>query len=329
MPRCPVCSGTSFRVVADVQRLREECRIREAFVARRLTRPAEGDELKDLTDFFHMEEADLLACEQCGLLVRDEHEPPPAQEYSEDEYDSSVMEHQYPAYVEAFRKKENPYRGLLPQRASILEIGSHYGAFLQVAAEWGWHGEGVDPGKDTSRFAQSKGHTVHVATLEESRFPEKQFDAVFIWNCFEQMEDAKPTLAACRRVLKPGGLLTVRSPDGGFYEHCEKLLCDSQLDFATKDFVERALGYNNLLGFPYRYGYSQKTLERLIAPFGFEFGGALRSELITFPLPENPCWVEQEEKEISNQLRTPAPSVLRAESEVSAGPWVEAWFWAT
>lgn len=326
MPACPVCSGNSFRVLANAQRLRDECQLRANFVARRLTRPADVDELKDLTDFFHAEQADLLACEACGLLVREEQEPPPAQEYSEDQYDSSVMEHQYPAYVDAFRKKANPYRGLLPGGARVLEIGSHYGAFLQVAAEWGWRAEGVDPGKDTSCFARSKGFTVHVATLEECRFPENHFDAVFIWNCFEQMEDAKPTLTASRRVLKPNALLTVRTPDGLFYDLCERLLTDSAVDSEAKEFVVRAMGYNNLLGFPYRYGYSRATLEQLVGPFGFRFGGALPSELITFPLPEKPCWVEQEEREISDELEMLANSVLRDRSGTSAGPWVEVWF---
>jgi SAM-dependent methyltransferase len=326
MPSCPVCAGTAFRVVADVQRLREECKIRNRFVARRLTRPADANELKDLTDFFHTEQADLLACETCGLLVRDEHEPPPAQQYSEDEYDASVMEHQYPDYVEAFRKKENPYRDLLPRGARVVEVGSHYGAFLKVAAEWGWQAEGVDPGKDTSRFARSKGLTVHVATLETCRFAPAAFDAIFIWNCFEQIDDPKPTLAECRRILKQGGMLTVRTPDGLFYTICEKLLCAPDVKPEAKDFLLRAMGYNNLLGFPYLYGYSRATLERLISPHGFHLGGVLSSELITFPLPENPGWVEQEEREISSELRMLANSVLRDRAGTSTGPWVEAWF---
>ncbi len=36
--------------------------------------------------------------------MRNEHEPPPAETYSEDGYDLSVMEHLYPRYVEAFRR---------------------------------------------------------------------------------------------------------------------------------------------------------------------------------------------------------------------------------
>jgi hypothetical protein len=171
MPVCPVCSGTVFATLVPSTKIDEECRERERFVKDRLARPASGDELKDLTEFFHQGNADILACAECKLLVRDEHEPPPAETYSEDEYDPSVMERLYPRYLEAFRRKEKPYRRLLPEGARILEVGSHYGAFLQSAQEWGWRAEGVDVGKDTSRFARSKGFIVHSKEITECRFP--------------------------------------------------------------------------------------------------------------------------------------------------------------
>ncbi len=43
------------------------------------------------------------------------------------------------------------------------------------------------------------------------------------------------------------------------------------------------MGYNDLLGFPYLYGYSAETLRRLVQPFGFSCGGMLNSEMITAP----------------------------------------------
>jgi len=303
----------------------EECREREQFVKERLARPASGDELKDLTEFFHQGRADILACADCGLLVRDECEPPPAETYSEDEYDPSVMERLYPRYLDAFRQKEKPYRALLPEGAQILEVGSHYGAFLQTAREWGWRAEGVDVGKDTSRFARSKGFTVHSKELGECGFRERSFDAVFIWNCFEQIPDPRPTLAECRRILKPNGLLIVRTPNGLFYAICQKLLREEGLRSGAAKFLMEAMGYNNLLGFPYLYGYSAATLERLIEQFGFRSEGMLNSELITLPLPHNPDWVEEEEQAISNEVRMLARSVLTNPVGVLAGPWIEVW----
>jgi len=74
-----VCSGTVFSTLVPSSKIDEECRQRERFVKDRLARPASGEELKDLTEFFHQGTADILACSGCSLLVRDEAEPPPAE----------------------------------------------------------------------------------------------------------------------------------------------------------------------------------------------------------------------------------------------------------
>jgi hypothetical protein len=225
-----------------------------------------------------------------------------------------------------FAKKENPYRLLLPEGAYVLEIGSHYGAFLQVAREWGWIAEGVDPGKDTSRFAASKGFTVRNVAAEDAALPDATFSGVFIWNCFEQIEQPQKPLAVCRRALRSGGLLTVRTPNGKFYSLCQQLLHDDSTGTAEKDFLLRVMGYNNLLGFPYLYGYSSETLTRLISASGFRYEGALNSELLTFPLPEDPDWVRQEERDINKGVRLLTNSVLADGSGRLIGPWIELWF---
>lgn len=325
MPLCPVCGGDDFSVLVPAKRLEQECRIRERFVRERLTRPAAPEELKDLTDFFHQERADLLACGGCGLLVRREHEPPPAQTYSEDDYDPALMERLYPQYLNAFRAKEQPYRGLLSIGARVLEIGSHYGAFLETAREWGWQAEGVDVGKDTSRFAQSKGFKVHVGEIGECGFADSSFDGVFIWNCFDQIEDPRPVLRECRRVVKPGGVLVVRTPNGVFYALCQKLLADANLPRESAEFLIEAMGYNNLLGFPYQYGYGRASLERLVGAFGFRVEGMLNSELLTLPLPERPESVAREEHIINREVRMLAGRVL-AQAGTLTGPWIEMWF---
>jgi SAM-dependent methyltransferase len=324
MSDCRVCGSRRFSILVSSSRLQEECRIRERFVQERLTRPASPEELKDLTQFFHQQPADLLACGDCGLLVRDEHAASP-HTYSEDEYDPSLMERIYPRYLKAFRAKEKPYRELLPCGARVLEIGSHYGAFLETARDWGWQAEGVDVGKDTSRFAQSKGFKVHGGEIGDCRFAEGSFDGVFIWNCFDQIEDPKPTLTECRRVVKSGGVLVVRTPSGVFYALCEKLLLSGDLPPESEKFLIEAMGYNNLLGFPYQYGHGRPTLERLIQAFGFRIEGMLNSELLTLPLPDQPAWVAQEERTINSEVRMLAGSVL-AQGGTLTGPWIELWF---
>ena len=326
MSSCPVCASTDFSTLVSSADLETECRLRERFINKRLSRPASQSELKDLTDFFHQAKAEILTCVGCQLLVRNELECPPARAYSAEEYDPAVMEELYPRYRDAFRAKEKPYRALLPEGSNILEIGSHYGAFLQTAQEWGWTASGVDVGEDTSRFARSKGFRVYTSELQDCGFPGHSFDSVFIWNCFEQIENPTPTLTEAWRILKPGGLLTVRTPNGLFYSLCRTLLSDPNLKVGATEFLIEAMGYNNLLGFPYLYGHSRATLERLIQSFGFRPEGMLNSELITLPLPENPEWVEQEEHAINNEVKMLARSVLSGGRHELLGPWIEVWF---
>lgn len=323
---CPICSGTSFRPLASAGRLDEECRVRAAFVAQRLTHPVSPAETKDLTDFFHTEKAEIDECKTCSLLVRTEYERPPAEDYSQDEYDPAVIDREYPEYVTEFRRKEIPYRDLLPPTARVLEVGSHYGAFVQVAAEWGWRAEGVDVGKDTSSFASSKGFVVHNLEVQNAGFPDGAFDGVFIWNCFEQIEQPQSVLQACARILKPGGLFTVRTPNGLFYSLCQLLLGDANVNPESKQFVIDAMGYNNLLGFPYLYGHNRATLQRQIEPYGFGVEGFLNSELLTLPVPDKSPAVKEEERAINTEMRMLANSIIADNAGALAGPWIEVWF---
>lgn len=328
MTRCPVCGNSKFSTLVSSDQIRQEHRVRERFVRERLVRQPAPDELKDLTDFFHQGDAEVLACAGCGLLVRNEHTVPPAQTYSEDEYDPSVMDHLYPRYLAAFRAKAEPYRTLLPSGARVVEVGSHYGAFLQTAREWGWEATGIDVGKDTARFARSKGFTVKNCELADCGFEPQSCDGIFIWNCFDQIAEPIPLVAECHRLLKPGGLFVIRTPNGLFYTMCQAALAGNSAipEAKSLEFVTEAMAYNNLLGFPYLYGHSQATLRRLVEPAGFRADGMLNSELLTLPLPENPQWVEHEERTVNSETRMMAHSVLASGSGVLAGPWIEVWF---
>lgn len=306
--------------------LGREADFRNKFIAERLTRPLSSGERKDLTDFFHNESADLLECGNCGLLVRSGREKHTAHSYSEDEYDAEAMEKIYPKYLRAFETKEQPYRGLLSGGADVVELGSHYGAFLEIASKWGWKAIGVDIGEDSSRFARSHGYEVRPCELSDCQFGSGSMDGLFIWNCFDQIENPRPVLAEARRILKPNGLLVVRTPNGLFYARCQRLLSEAAMPGATSQFLLEAMGYNNLLGFPYQYGYSGTTLERLIEPFGFRCEGTLNSELITLPLPDDAEWVVEEERTIQEGVHLLARSVLRNEEGELAGPWIELWF---
>jgi hypothetical protein len=133
-------------------------------------------------------------------------------------------------------------------------------------------------------------------------------------------------LNEARRVLKSGGLLVVRAPNGLFYSMCHVLMGRRRLEVQAKELLMKAMAYNNLLGFPYLYGHSRATLNRLIERFGFRFEDGLNSELITLPLPDSPEWVREQEQVINDEIRMLSRSILADTHGVLTGPWIEVWY---
>ncbi len=261
----------------------------------------------DLTTFMHGGPGRLLTCQICGLAVRDESREG---SYESDFYDTDLLEHLYPRYLEAFREKRDRYRGLLPFRAEVVELGSHLGAFLQAAEEWDWRPTGIDIGAHTSLFSEHHGLRVMREPMEDARLPSHSADAVCIWNCFEQLEHPADTLRAAHALLKHHGLLILRIPNFNFYEIRVR---------PFKHAAFRALAYNNLLGFPYLNGYSPQVLNSMVARHGFEAVAGLDSTLVTMPFPEVSAKVR---RELDAAYRPYRNARLRNPWSVS-GPWVE------
>ena len=168
---CPACGGGSYQTVIPAALIQQETRERNEFVFSRLRRKASRAELKDLTDFMHGDAAPLFRCTGCGLLVRGEAEVRATASYEEDPNDPDLMRQVYPRYVEFFRNKREALADRLPPHASVVELGSHLGGFLQAAEEWNWRPVGLDIGKDTSEFARRLGLTVRRETIEDTSIP--------------------------------------------------------------------------------------------------------------------------------------------------------------
>lgn len=311
---CPNCASTSFVESYSPEHVGRETELRDRFVRDRLAHPPEKGELKDLSDFFHSQPVGLVACSGCGLLVRGDNAIRPDTGYVSDPYDPAIVEHLYPRYLEAFRAKDVHYRHLLPPAAKVLEIGSHFGAFLQVAEEWGWSPTAVDVGKDTSAFAKALGFPVHTEALPDCGFPSESFDAVFIWNCFDQMSDPNPILDEIHRILGKAGILVVRTPNALFYKAFSP---NSPSPYPESELSMRALAYNNLLGFPYLYGYTAEILNQMVERHGFGHQQLVNSKLLTMPFTEITPTVAREERVIDLALEP------KLTANLPEGPWIE------
>jgi 2-polyprenyl-3-methyl-5-hydroxy-6-metoxy-1,4-benzoquinol methylase len=94
----------------------------------------------------------------------------------------------------------------------LLDIGSNYGHFLDLAASRGWRVLGVEPGEALRRHAVDRMAGVAVSSIEEAseRGP---FDAVTLWDVLEHLTAPEAQLVRLAALLAPGGRLLLRVPD--------------------------------------------------------------------------------------------------------------------
>ena len=95
----------------------------------------------------------------------------------------------------------------------LLDVGCSSGAFLLTARRLGFQVEGVEPSADAAQTARATGLTVFTGYLEQARFPDAAFDAITLIEIVEHLRDASALLRECARILKPGGVLLITTPN--------------------------------------------------------------------------------------------------------------------
>ncbi len=101
----------------------------------------------------------------------------------------------------------------------LLELGCGNGRKLKSMKELGWQVEGVDFDPAAVGQARERGINVHLGTLADQKFPDEKFDAITASHFIEHLPDPLGTLQECRRVLTPGGLLVLLTPNAASWGH--------------------------------------------------------------------------------------------------------------
>lgn len=95
----------------------------------------------------------------------------------------------------------------------LLEIGSD-GQFLRLAAARGWSVTGLQPEQNTCAAAAALyGVALTPVTLGEAHFPDASFDVVVMFHVIEHVGSPKELSREVFRVLRPGGVLCVETPN--------------------------------------------------------------------------------------------------------------------
>lgn len=144
----------------------------------------------------------------------------------------------------------------------ILDIGCGPGIFLSVALSRGW----VPFGFDVSDFAVTYAKNdlglkeVRKMDVEDMDYADDSFDAVTMFHVIEHVFDPDKLVQECHRVIRPGGIIAVETPD-----------------ISTRRAKRAGLNWKYLKTPEHLNYFSQKTLSRLLTQAGFQTLGIKKS----------------------------------------------------
>lgn len=255
-------------MLAELDDIRDEVEALWEYHQRRLRADTPTTRLIDRVAFSERPPYRLVRCTDCGLVYRNPVER--AHElhsiYAREAPAPDQMRMLHETQLAAGRRQARALRRALGHGGAGLEIGSYVGAFLAAARLEGFRFEGLDVNPDVNAFVRSFGLVVHDGDLAGFE-PPRTYDVVAIWNTFDQLADPRGTLVTARRLLAPNGMLAIRVPNGAFYALQRRRFASPRPH--CRRAARALLAQNNLLGFPYRWGFTPRSLRRLIADAGF------------------------------------------------------------
>ena len=99
------------------------------------------------------------------------------------------------------------------RNARLLDIGCGDGRFLLEMRRGGWAVEGIEPDPDAAQLARRAGLDVHQGAFPDHHFESARFDAVTLNHVLEHLHDPLAALRGAFRILKPGGTISIATPN--------------------------------------------------------------------------------------------------------------------
>jgi 2-polyprenyl-3-methyl-5-hydroxy-6-metoxy-1,4-benzoquinol methylase len=311
LTRCPVCDAGDAAEIASGDAIRLELERLWLFHGNRLQHPVPPRHLTDRLVFTQQPPLRLVQCPVCSHLYRNPRETPETVRdgYEEEDLSDDVMRKLFEQQADQYRAQLGRLKSLAQHIQNGLEVGSYVGAFLAASRDAGLSFVGLDIGDATARFAAARGLRVINSSIDAHEGTSK-YDVIAIWNTFEQLTNQRDALVAARRLLRPQGILALRIPNAGYY-----LRWRARLRGGLGGLAERLLAHNNLLGFPYREGFTQRSLFILLDRAKFDI---VRVHGDTLPRTAD-RWTSRQGA-LEELLLKSAERLLQREWEA---PWVE------
>ncbi len=155
-------------------------------------------------------------CARCGLLAPATR--PDQQElrrwYREQYWELFRSEHETTARDNLYQHVLSKLGRALSRPGLLVDVGCGMGGLLVAAARRGWKGIGFEPSTEAVAAAQMQGLDVREGAWPPGGLPDDSADAIVFINVLDHLADPFGALAEARRVLRPGGVVLIRVPNG-------------------------------------------------------------------------------------------------------------------
>lgn len=171
--------------------------------------------------------------------------------------------------------------GSRARRGSLLDVGCGEGYFLAAAKAAGWETRGVEISPFAAEFARANsGSKVFPGKLRDAGYPSDFFSVVTLFDVVEHFYDPVVELSEVWRILRPGGLVYLLTPD-------------------VESIAARLMGryWFELKPPEHLFYFSRETLGQLLRKAGFQKvetrrgGKVLTLEFITLVLGRTNPWL--------------------------------------
>jgi glycosyltransferase involved in cell wall biosynthesis/SAM-dependent methyltransferase len=217
---------------------------------------------------------------------------------------ASVRREMMYTLLDRLRQRREPGR--------LLDVGCGGGHFMAAAAERGWRPLGADLSREACAAARRLTRRPAVeGDAAALPFRDGTLDAVTLVSVLDHTTQPLAAVREAARVLRPGGVLVVRVPNGGFHAGWAHVL--GRLGPAVR--------WRDWDTYPVLrvFAFGRRALRRLVERAGFEVLETVNSELAS-PAPDRAASAFT--KAARRTLRAMTRAGAAAVSRVSGGRWL-------
>lgn len=157
----------------------------------------------------------VYACKDCGHWFTDPQEWPA---HLDAEYEQ-LEDAEYLSLMEVkrrtFRRAGDLVSRFVSPPASLLEVGSYAGLFLDEMTSRGFSGQGIEPSTWGVHISRQRGHLVSQGVAEDviDASMSDRFDVVVSWDVLEHVPDPGAFVQLLAQTAKPGGIVVFSTLD--------------------------------------------------------------------------------------------------------------------